>query len=52
MAKSASSAAHDDTTSAASAMLPAAASIILTLIWGAYTVLVLVEILSTPIPQI
>ena len=34
----------------AAAMLPAAASIILTLIWGAYTVLVLVEILSTPLP--
>jgi hypothetical protein len=35
---------------AASAMLPAVVSVILTLIWGAYTVLVLVEILRTPLP--
>lgn len=34
----------------ASAMLPAVVSVILTLIWGAYTVLVLVEIFSTPLP--
>jgi hypothetical protein len=52
MAKSASTASHDDTTSAASAVLPAAVSIILTLIWGAYTVLVLIEIVNTPVPQI
>lgn len=31
-------------------MLPAVASIVLTLIWGAYTVLMLVEIFSTPLP--
>lgn len=32
-------------------MLPAIASIILTVIWGAYTVLVAVEIFSTPLPS-
>ena len=31
-------------------MLPAIVGIILTLIWGGYTVLVLIEILSTPLP--
>ena len=33
-----------------SAMLPAAFSILLTAIWGAYTLLVCIEIFSTPLP--
>lgn len=33
-----------------SATLPAAFSILLTLIWGAYTALVCIEIFSTPLP--
>jgi hypothetical protein len=45
----ASDAAHA-TPSAGAAMLPAAAAIILTLIWGAYTTLVVIEIFSTPLP--
>jgi hypothetical protein len=36
--------------STAAAMLPAIVAIILTLIWGGYTALVLVEIFSTPVP--
>jgi hypothetical protein len=38
--------------SAAAAMLPAVVSIILTLIWAAYTVLVVVEIFNTPPPAL
>ncbi len=38
--------------SAAAAMLPAVVSTILTLIWTAYTVLVLVEIFKTPLPAV
>jgi hypothetical protein len=37
-------------TSDGAALLPAIASIILALIWGAYTALVVVEIFSTPMP--
>ncbi|MDZ4691621.1 hypothetical protein [Terricaulis sp.] len=35
---------------ASSAGLPAIGAIILTVIWGAYTLLVLYEILMTPLP--
>jgi hypothetical protein len=45
----ASDAAHA-TPSAGAAMLPAVAAIILTVIWGAYTALIAVEIFSTPLP--
>ena len=41
--------AHSDK-SGSWAILPAVVSTILTLIWAAYTVLVLVEIFSTPTP--
>jgi hypothetical protein len=37
-------------TSAGAAVLPAVASIILALIWGAYTALVAIEIFSTSLP--
>ncbi len=33
-------------------MLPAVGAIILTVIWGAYTLLVAFEILSTPLPTL
>jgi hypothetical protein len=45
----ASDAAHA-TPSAGAAMLPAVAAMILTLVWGAYTALVVFEIASTPLP--
>lgn len=45
----ASDAAHA-TTSSGAAALPAIAAIILTVIWGAYTALIAVEIFSTPLP--
>ena len=38
--------------SKSSAVLPAVVATILTLIWAAYTVLVLVEIFKTPVPAI
>jgi hypothetical protein len=44
-----SDAAHA-TPSAGAAMLPAIAAIILTVIWGAYTLLITVEIFATPFP--
>jgi hypothetical protein len=46
----ASDTAHAPTSSGA-AMLPAIASIILTVIWGAYTALFAVEVLSIPLPS-
>ena len=44
--------ARSDKSGPAAAMLPAVVSVILSLIWAAYTVLVLAEIFSTPMPAI
>ncbi|MGD9815618.1 MAG: hypothetical protein AB7Q23_15520 [Hyphomonadaceae bacterium] len=46
---------HEHTASRASggsAGLPAAVSVILTLIWAAYTLLILYEIFSLPVPAL
>jgi hypothetical protein len=40
----------DDSHSAGAALLPAIGAIILTLVWGAYTLLVVFEIFTSPIP--
>ena len=40
------------TGSASAAMLPAIVGILLTLIWGGYTALVLIEIFTTPLPAL
>jgi hypothetical protein len=49
MTHEATHAKHAHATDAGSATLPAAFSILLTLIWGAYTALVCFEIFSTPL---
>lgn len=38
--------------SSGAAMLPAIGAIILTLVWGAYTLLVVFEIFTSPIPTV
>jgi len=44
--------AHAHANEGGAAMLPAISAIILAVLWGAYTVLVLYEIVSTPLPAI
>jgi hypothetical protein len=42
----------DSTHTAGAAMLPAIAAVILTLVWGAYTVLIVFEIFTSPVPAL
>jgi hypothetical protein len=42
----------DSTHTAGAAMLPAIGAIILTLVWGAYTVLIVFEIFTSPVPAL
>jgi len=42
----------DDSHSSGAAMLPMIGAIILTLVWGAYTLLVVFEIFTSPMPAI